>query len=165
MPATRARELRGSGAPRGGAPRPASRPGQLRAGAGDDLVGGFRVSARSDDWFRDPAPRSSGRAGSGYPGASEPTDSVFGGGNPGSVRESGGQQAGASGYRNPSAWPEQPPAHAGGGSGRTPQYQPGRTAGSGGGYSGGGSSGRGRRGLRPRRIPALIAPVAGGGLV
>jgi len=68
------------------------------------------VSDRSDDWFRDPAPRSSGRGGSGYPGASEPAESVFGGGNRGSVWESGGQQPGGAGYRNAGAWPEQPRA-------------------------------------------------------
>src|SRR5216684_3324697 len=95
MPATRARQRRGSGAPRGGAPQPASRPRHLRTVSGDDLVGGFRVSDRSDDWFRDPAP----------------------------------------------------------------QYQGGRPAGSGGGYSGRGSPGRGRRWLRPRRILAIIALV------
>ncbi len=71
------------------------------------------MSDRSDDWFRDPAPRSSGRGGSGYPGASEPAESVFGGGNRGSVWESGGQQPGGAGYRNAGAWPEQPPAHGG----------------------------------------------------
>jgi LCP family protein required for cell wall assembly len=82
---------------------------------------------------------------------------VFGSGNPGSVWESGGQQAGASGYRSPGAWPEQPPVQ--GGLGRAPQYQGGRPAGSGGGYQGRGSSGRGRRWLRPRRILAIIALV------
>jgi LCP family protein required for cell wall assembly len=115
------------------------------------------VSDRSDDWFRDPAPRPSGRGASGYPGASEPAGSVFGG-NPGSVWESGGQQAGASGYRGPGAWPEQPPAQGGRG-GRAPQSQGSRPAGSGGGTGGRGSSGRGRRWLRPRRILAIIALV------
>ncbi len=116
------------------------------------------MSDRSDDWFRDPAPRPSGRGASGYPGASEPAGSVFGSGNPGSVWESGGQQAGASGYRSPGAWPEQPPVQGGRG-GRAPQYQGGRPAGSGGGYQGRGSSGRGRRWLRPRRILAIIALI------
>lgn len=116
------------------------------------------MSDRSDDWFRDPAPRPSGRGASGYPGASEPAGSVFGSGNPGSVWESGGQQAGASGYRSPGAWPEQPPVQGGRG-GRAPQYQGGHPAGSGGGYQGRGSSGRGRRWLRPRRILAVIALV------
>src|SRR5258708_1592650 len=110
MPATRARQRRGSGAPRGGPSRPASRPGLLRALSGDDLVGGFRVSDRSDDWFRDPAPRSSGRGGSGYPGASGPAEGVFGGGNPGPVWGSSSQPAGASRYGHPRAWPAQPPA-------------------------------------------------------
>jgi LCP family protein required for cell wall assembly len=122
------------------------------------------VSDRSDDWFRDPAPRPSGRGGSGYPGASEPAENVFGGGNRGSVWESGGQQPGGAGYRNAGAWPEQPPVH-GGRSGRpAPQYQGGRSQGSGRGYSGrspAGQStgGRGRRWLRPRRILAIIALV------
>ena len=115
------------------------------------------MSDRSDDWFRDPAPRPSGRGASGYPGASEPAGSVFGSGNPGSVWESGGQQAGASGYRSPGAWPEQPPVQGGRG-GRAPQYQGGHPAGSG-GYQGRGSSGRGRRWLRPRRILAILALV------
>jgi LCP family protein required for cell wall assembly len=121
------------------------------------------VSDRSDDWFRDPAPRSSGRGASGYPGASEPAGSVFGGGNQGSVWEPSGQQAGGSGYRSPGAWPEQPPVRGRQG-GRAPQYQGGRPAGSGGGYQGRGSAGRstggrGRRWLRPRRILAIIALV------
>ena len=51
------------------------------------------MSDMSDDWFRDPAPRPSGRGGSGYPDASEPTESVLGG-NRGSVWESGGQHPG-----------------------------------------------------------------------
>ena len=84
---------------------------------------------------------------------------MFGGGNQGSVWESGGQQAGGSGYRSPGGWPEQPPPHAGSRSGRAPQYQGGRPAGSGGGYQGRGTSGRGRRWLRPRRILAIIALV------
>ncbi len=112
------------------------------------------MSDRSDDWFRDPGPRSSGRGGSGYPGASEPNDSLLGG-NRASVWESGGQQPGRAGYRNPGGWPEQPPAHGG----RTPQHQGGRPRDSGSSYSGGGSSGRGRRWLRPRRILAIIALV------
>jgi LCP family protein required for cell wall assembly len=116
------------------------------------------VSDRSDDWFRDPAPRPSGRGGSGYPGPSEPAESVFGGGNRGSVWEPGGQQASGSGYRGPGAWPEQPPVQ-GGRSGRAPQPQGRRPAGSGGGYQGRGSSGGGRRWLRPRRILAIIALV------
>jgi LCP family protein required for cell wall assembly len=116
------------------------------------------VSDRSDDWFRDPAPRPSGRGGSGYPGASEPAENVFGGGNRGSVWESGGQQPGGAGYRNGGAWPEQPPVH--GGRGRpAPQRQGSRPQGSGNGNSGRGSSGRGRRWLRPRRILAIIALV------
>ena len=117
------------------------------------------MSDRSGDWFRDPAPRPSGRGGSGYPGAPEPTESVFGGGNRGSVWESSGQQAGGAGYRNPGGWPEQPPVHGGSGRGRAPQYQGGRPPGSGSGYSGRGSTGRGRRWLRPRRILAIIALV------
>jgi LCP family protein required for cell wall assembly len=84
---------------------------------------------------------------------------VFGGGNRGSAWESSGQQAGGAGYRNPGAWPEQPPAHGGRGGGPSPQYQGGRPQGSGNGYSGRGSSGRGRRWLRPRRILAIIALV------
>jgi LCP family protein required for cell wall assembly len=116
------------------------------------------VSDMSDDWFRDPAPRPSARGGSGYPGASEPAESVYGGGNRGSVWEPSGQQAGGPGYRSPGGWPEQPPAHAGSGSGRAPQYQSARPAGSGRGYAGQGSSGRGRR-WRPRRILAIVALV------
>ena len=106
------------------------------------------MSDRPDDWFRDPAPRSSPR---------------------GSVWESGGNQSAGSGYRNPGGWPEQPPAHGGGGAGRSPQYQGGRPRGSGSGSSGRGSTGRGsagrgssgsgRRWLRPRRILAIIALV------
>jgi LCP family protein required for cell wall assembly len=114
----------------------------------------LRVSDRSDDWFRDPAPRSSGRGGSGYPGASEPRDSLPGG-NRASVWESGGQQPGGAGYRPAGGWPEQPPVHGG----RTPQYQGSRPQNSGGGYNGGGSPGPGRRWLRPRRILAIIALV------
>ena len=113
------------------------------------------MSDRSDDWFRDPAPRSSGRGGSGYPGAGEPADGLLGG-NRASVWESGGQQPGRAGYRPPGGWPEQPPVHGG----RTPQYQGGRPQNPGSGYSGGGgSSGRGRRWLRPRRILAIIALI------
>lgn len=118
------------------------------------------MSDMSDDWFRDPAPRPSGRGGSGYPGASEPTENVLGG-NRGSVWESGGQHPGGAGYRGPGAWPEQPPMQGGRG-GRPepqPQYQGGRPQGSGGGSYGRGSSGRGRRWLRPRRIMAIIALV------
>ena len=116
------------------------------------------MSDRSDDWFRDPAPRPSGRGGSAYPGPGEPAESVFGGGNRGSVWEPGGQQAGGPGYRSPGAWPEQPPAHAGSGPPRAPQQQGARPAGSGRGYAGQGSSGRRRR-WRPRRILAIIALV------
>ena len=117
------------------------------------------MSDRSDDWFRDPTPRPSGGGGSAYPGPSEPAESVFGGGNRGSAWEPGGQQASGPGYQNPGGWPEQPPAHAGSRSGRAPQYQGTRPAGSGRGYTGQGSSGRGRRWLRPRRILAIIALV------
>ena len=115
------------------------------------------MSDRSDDWFRDPAPRPPGRAGSGYPGASEPTESVFGGGNRASAWGSGGQQPGGAGYRG--AWPEQPPLQGGSGGAPVPPYEGGRPRGSGRGYSGGGSSGQGRRWLRPRRIMAIIALV------
>ena len=122
------------------------------------------MSDRSDDWFRDPAPRPSGRGGSGYPGASEPAESVFGGGNRGSVWEPGGQQAGGPGYQSPGGWPEQPPGS------RRERLRPGpavpgRPPGGTGprlrqrGSSGRGSSGRGRRWLRPRRILAIIALV------
>jgi LCP family protein required for cell wall assembly len=120
------------------------------------------VSDRSDDWFRDPAPRPSGPGGSGYPAAGGPTESVLGG-NRGSVWESGGQHPGGAGYRGPGAWPEQPPPRSGSGGGRggspAPQYQGGRPQGSGGGSYGRGASGRGRRWLRPRRILAIIALV------
>jgi len=102
------------------------------------------VSDLSDSWFRDPAPRPSQQppAGRGYPGASEPTESLSAGGYPGA-----------------SAWPEQPPARPGQGgrpagpgySGQEPGYS-GRGS-SGRGYSGG----RGRRWLRPRRILGIIA--------
>src|SRR5258708_32715734 len=122
MPATRARQRRGSGAPRGGPSRPASRPGLLRALSGDDLVGGFRVSDRSDDWFRDPAPRSSGRGGSGYPGASGPAEGVFGGGNRGPGLGSSRQPAGAAGFGNPGASPRPPPGPPGGGPRPSPPY-------------------------------------------
>jgi LCP family protein required for cell wall assembly len=67
--------------------------------------------------------------------------------------------SGQAGYRSPGAWPEQPPVQAGGGARRSPQYQGGRPRGSGSGYSGRGSSGGGRRWLRPRRILAIIALV------
>ncbi len=107
------------------------------------------MSDMSDDWFRDPAPRSSGRPGSGDPA----------GGSRGSVWEPASQQPAGAGYRSPGGWPEQPPAHAGSGSARAPQYQGGRPAGSGRGAPGQGSSGRGRRRLRPRRILAIIALV------
>jgi LCP family protein required for cell wall assembly len=120
------------------------------------------VSDRSDDWFRDPTPRSQGR--SGYPGANEPAEGVRGGGSRGSAWEPAGQQPAGAGYRNPGGWPEQPPAHGG----RTPQYQGGRPQGSGRGSYGGpagrsrggrGTGGQGRRWLRPRRILAIIALV------
>ncbi len=122
------------------------------------------MSDAPDDWFRDPAPRSSGRAGPGYPGAAEPSDSQLGGGNRGSVWESGGQHPGGSGYPGPGAWPEQPPLRGGRGGRPAPQYQGSRPPGSGGaasgrGSSGRGSSGRGRRWLRPRRVLAIIALV------
>jgi LCP family protein required for cell wall assembly len=68
-----------------------------------------------------------------------------------------GQQGGGTSYRSPGAWPEQPPVRGGGGGGRAPQYQGGRPQGSGSGYSGRGSTGQGRRWLRPRRILAIIA--------
>jgi LCP family protein required for cell wall assembly len=76
-------------------------------------------------------------------------------------RDPAPRASGQAGYRNPGAWPEQPPAHAGSGGGRSPQYQGGRPRESGSGYSGRGSSGRGggRRWLRPRRILAIIALV------
>jgi LCP family protein required for cell wall assembly len=110
------------------------------------------VSDRSDDWFRDPAPRP------GYPGASEPTESLRGGSR-GSAWEPASSQAGGTGYRNPGGWPEQPPVHGG----RSPQYQ-GTPAGRGrsayGGSAGRSAGGRsGRRWLRPRRILAIIALV------
>ena len=95
------------------------------------------MSDLSDSWFRDPAPRPSQQApsGRGYPGASEPTESLSAGGYPGA-----------------SAWPEQPPARAGqGGPPAGPGYS-GRGS-SGRGYSGG----RGRRWLRPRRVLGIIA--------
>jgi len=103
------------------------------------------VSDTPDDWFRDPAPRPPGD------------------GSRGSVWEPAGQQPAGAGYRSPGgAWPEQPPAHGGSGGGRgdspAPQYQGGRPPGSGQVY-GRGSSGRGRRRLRPRRILAIIALV------
>ena len=76
-------------------------------------------------------------------------------------RDPAPRASGQAGYRNPGAWPEQPPAHAGSGGGRSPQDQGGRPRESGRGYSGRGSSGRGggRRWLRPRRILAIIALV------
>jgi LCP family protein required for cell wall assembly len=76
-------------------------------------------------------------------------------------RDPAPRASGQAGYRNPGAWPEQPPAHAGSGGRRSPQYQGGRPRESGSGYSGRGSSGRGggRRWLRPRRILAIIALV------
>ena len=76
-------------------------------------------------------------------------------------RDPAPRASGQAGYRGPGAWPEQPPAHAGSGGRRSPQYQGGRPRESGSGYSGRGSSGRGggRRWLRPRRILAIIALV------
>ena len=76
-------------------------------------------------------------------------------------RDPAPRASGQAGYRSPGAWPEQPPAHAGSGGRRSPQYQGGRPRESGSGYSGRGSSGRGggRRWLRPRRILAIIALV------
>ena len=76
-------------------------------------------------------------------------------------RDPAPRASGQAAPRNPGAWPEQPPAHAGSGGRRSPQYQGGRPRESGSGYSGRGSSGRGggRRWLRPRRILAIIALV------
>ncbi len=100
------------------------------------------MSDLSDSWFREPAPRPSQQApsGRGYPGASEPTESLSAGGYPGA-----------------STWPEQPPVRAGqGGRNAGPGYS-GRGS-SGRGSSGRGSSGgRGRRWLRPRRVLGIIA--------
>jgi LCP family protein required for cell wall assembly len=82
-----------------------------------------------DDWFRDPSPRSSGPAGSGYPGGG-PTEHLP--------------------YGSPSqgAWPSQPPVRSDS-PGRPPrQYQGGGRA-----YRGGGG---GRRWLRPRRILGIV---------
>ena len=84
-----------------------------------------------DDWFRDPSPRSSGSAGSGYPGGG-PTENLSHG--------SPGQ----------SAWPTQPPARTDSPGRRSRQYQGG---GSGRAYRG---SGGGRRWLRPRRILGIV---------
>jgi LCP family protein required for cell wall assembly len=91
------------------------------------------VSDRSDDWYRDPAPQSRG-----------------------SAWEPASQQPAGTGYRSPGGWPEQPPSHGG----RAPQYQGGRSQGSGRGAPAG-PAGRspGRRWLRPRRILAIIALV------
>jgi LCP family protein required for cell wall assembly len=85
-----------------------------------------------DDWFRDPSPRSSGSAGSGYPGGG-PTENLSYG--------SPGQ----------SAWPAQPPPRTDSPGRRSRQDQgggPGRA------YRGGGG---GRRWLRPRRILGIVA--------
>jgi len=80
-----------------------------------------------DDWFRDPSPRSSGSAGSGYPGGGPAENLSYG---------SPGQ----------SAWPAQPPARTDSPGRRSRPYQGG---GSGRAYRGGGG---GRRWLRPRRV-------------
>jgi LCP family protein required for cell wall assembly len=79
-----------------------------------------------DDWFRDPSPRSSGPAGSGYPGGGPTEHLPYG---------SPGQ----------GAWPSQPPARS------DSPGRPSRPSQGGGGraYRGGGG---GRRWLRPRRI-------------
>jgi LCP family protein required for cell wall assembly len=76
-------------------------------------------------------------------------------------RDPAPRASGQAGYRSPGAWPEQPPAQAGSGGRRSPQYRGGRPRDSGSGYSGRGSSGLGggRRWLRPRRILAIIALV------
>jgi LCP family protein required for cell wall assembly len=84
-----------------------------------------------DDWFRDPSPRSSGSAGSGYSGGGPTENLPYG---------SPGQ----------SAWPAQPPPRSDSPGRRSQQYQGG---GSGRAYRGGG----GRRWLRPRRVLGIVA--------
>ena len=88
-----------------------------------------------DDWFRDPSPRSSGSAGSGYPGGGPAENLSYGspGGSPGQ-----------------SAWPAQPPARTDSPGRPSRQYQGG---GSGRAYRG---DGGGRRWLRPRRILGIV---------
>jgi LCP family protein required for cell wall assembly len=88
-----------------------------------------------DDWFRDPSPRSSGSAGSGYPSGG-PTENL-----------SYGSPGGSPGQ---SAWPAQPPARTDSPGRRSRQYQGG---GSGRAYRGGSG---GRRWLRPRRILGIV---------
>ncbi len=83
-----------------------------------------------DDWFRDPSPRSSGSAGSGYPGG--PAEHLSYG--------SPGQ----------SAWPTQPPVRS---DDPGPRSRPSPGGGSGRAYRGGGG---GRRWLRPRRILGIV---------
>jgi LCP family protein required for cell wall assembly len=83
-----------------------------------------------DDWFRDPSPRSSGSAGSGYPGG--PAEHLS--------YESPGQ----------SAWPTQPPVRS---DDPGPRSRPSPGGGSGRAYRGGGG---GRRWLRPRRILGIV---------
>jgi LCP family protein required for cell wall assembly len=85
-----------------------------------------------DDWFRDPSPRSSGSAGSGYPGGG-PTENLSYG--------SPGQ----------SAWPAQPPARTDSPGRRS---RPDQGGGPGRAYRGGGG---GRRWLRPRRVLGIVA--------
>jgi LCP family protein required for cell wall assembly len=107
------------------------------------------VSDRADDWFRDPAPRRA-PAGSGFPGAGEPTQGLPVGRGSGRGYGSGSQLPGAGGYSG-SAWPQQPPVNAPAGAGRSR-----RSMGSGSGFSGGRFSGGWRRWLRPRRVMAII---------
>ncbi len=85
-----------------------------------------------DDWFRDPSPRSSGSAGSGYPGGGPAENLSYG--PPGQ-----------------SAWPTQPPVRSDGPGRRSRPSQ-------GGGYSGRADrgGGGGRRWLRPRRIVGIV---------
>ena len=105
------------------------------------MVGGFRVSDRSGEWFRDPKPRPPADQGQGI--GSEPTVSLP------SRDAARGSSAAA---RN---WPEQPPA-LGGAAIRFPEVQ-GSVPGYPGVRSGGGGSGSGgKRRLRPGRILKII---------
>ena len=83
-----------------------------------------------DDWFRDPSPRSSGSAGSGYPGGGPAENLSYG-------------------SPDQSAWPSQPPVRSDSPGPRPQPYQ-------GGGGGGRAYRGGGRRWLRPRRILGIV---------
>src|ERR1022692_3002272 len=120
----------------------------VRTRGGHDVVGGFRVSDRSGEWFRDPKPRPPADQGQGI--GSEPTVSLP------SRDAARGSSAAA---RN---WPEQPPA-LGGAAIRFPEVQ-GSVPGYPGARRGGGGRGGGGKGTAaPRR--ALKPPGRGGAAI